>query len=61
MLAEDQLEVLEGTFQQRVDAFCRQLIREAMKQSGGNQAQAARLSGLTYDQFRYYRRKYAVT
>ncbi|REK18975.1 MAG: phage shock protein operon transcriptional activator [Planctomycetota bacterium] len=45
-------------FQQRVGDYCAQLIHDAMKQSGGNQAQAARILGLTYHQFRHYRRKY---
>lgn len=46
----------EGTFREKVDAFRRQLIDDAMARSGGNQAEAARLLGLTYDQFRHYYR-----
>ncbi len=38
----------EGKFQERVDAFCRQLLQEAMEQSGGNRARAARALGLSY-------------
>lgn len=48
-----------GTFEQKVDAFSRQLIRDAMNQAGANQAQAARLLGLSYHQFRYYLKKYS--
>ena len=57
MLSEDQLTIREGTFNERVDAFSRQLVRDALAQAEGNQAQAARLLGLSYHQFRYFRRK----
>ncbi len=46
-----------GTFSERVDAYTERLIREALEQSDGNQAKAARGLGLTYDQFRHYYRK----
>ena len=35
-----------------------QLVLDAMTRAGGVQAQAARLLGLSYHQFRYYRRKF---
>ncbi len=60
MLPSQQPQVQSGDFQQRVSAFSAQLIHDAMKQSDGNQAQAARLLGLTYHQFRHYLRKYGV-
>jgi DNA-binding NtrC family response regulator len=47
-----------GTFHERVEAFERQLIGEAMVASGGNQADAARRLGLAYHRFRYYAGKY---
>ncbi len=43
----------EGKFQDRVDAFCRQLLQQAMAQSGGNRAEAARALGLSYHKLRY--------
>lgn len=61
MLPEQRQAELEGGFRQRVDNYCRELIDEAMRKSGGNQAQAARLLGLTYHQFRHYHRKYLGT
>jgi transcriptional regulator with GAF, ATPase, and Fis domain len=48
-----------GSFYEKTDAFGRRLIEEALRQSGGNQAQAARSLGLSYHQFRYYHRKYS--
>ncbi len=57
MLAEE--EVLgKGTFKEKIDAFSRRLILDSLSHSGGNQAQAARLMGLSYHQFRYYAKKY---
>jgi transcriptional regulator with GAF, ATPase, and Fis domain len=47
-----------GTFRERVEGFERQLIRDALSASGGNQADAARRVGLAYHRFRYYARKY---
>ena len=47
-----------GTFRERVEGFERQLIRDALSASGGNQADAARRLGLAYHRFRYYARKY---
>jgi DNA-binding NtrC family response regulator len=48
----------DGGFTARVDAFERQLIRDALTASGGNQADAARRLGLAYHRFRYYAGKY---
>ena len=47
-----------GTFRERVEAFERQLIRDALSGAGGNQADAARRLGLAYHRFRYYAHKY---
>ena len=49
-----------GTFEDRVEAFKKQLIAEALATANGNQAQAARLLGLSYHQYRYFHRKYAL-
>ncbi|MBN1418439.1 MAG: sigma-54-dependent Fis family transcriptional regulator [Planctomycetes bacterium] len=46
-----------GTFREKIDAFERRLIREALERSGGNRARAARDLGLEYHQFRYYVKK----
>ena len=43
---------------ERIDRFKKRLIAEAMVESKGNQAKAARALGLTYHQFRYYHRKH---
>lgn len=47
-----------GGFESRVEAFKKQLILDALAQAHGNQAQAARLLGLSYHQYRYFRQKY---
>jgi DNA-binding NtrC family response regulator len=59
--AREELVPSSGAFQDRLDAVARRLLSDAMKQSGGNQAQAARDLGLSYHQFRYYLRKYLGT
>ena len=46
-----------GTFEERVVAFERRLIEEALRSAGGNQAAAARSLGLAYHRFRYYLQK----
>jgi len=47
-----------GSFYEKLTALSRRLIEDALHQSGGNQAQAARRLGLSYHQFRYYHKKY---
>ncbi len=47
-----------GTFRERVQGFERQLVRDALTASQGNQAEAARRLGLAYHRFRYYAQKY---
>jgi DNA-binding NtrC family response regulator len=46
-----------GTFEGKMEALERQLVSDAMRRAQGNQAEAARLLGLSYHQFRYYYRK----
>jgi DNA-binding NtrC family response regulator len=48
----------KSPFKQRVEAFERQLIHDALEAARGNQAQAARSLGLAYHQLRYYLKKY---
>ncbi|MCU0875226.1 MAG: sigma 54-interacting transcriptional regulator, partial [Pirellulaceae bacterium] len=50
----DDLAGQTGTFAERTALFARRLITEALSQSDGNQAAAARSLGLSYHQFRYY-------
>jgi DNA-binding NtrC family response regulator len=51
-------EPIRGTFDQRVRAFEKALLLNALKDVDGNQRAAARQLGMTYDQFRHYYRKY---
>jgi len=53
-------EPLSGSFDQRVRAFEKTLLANALKDAGGNQRGAAERLGMTYDQFRHYYRKYAL-
>ena len=46
-----------GTFEDRVAAFERRLVEEALAAAAGNQAEAARRLGLAYHRFRYYLQK----
>jgi DNA-binding NtrC family response regulator len=46
-----------GRLREKVDAYRKRLIADAMKDAGGNQALAARRLGITYNQFRHYWRK----
>jgi DNA-binding NtrC family response regulator len=54
-------EPIRGTFSQRVRAFEKTLLRNALKDTGGNQQAAARQLGMTYDQFRHYYKKYGLS
>jgi DNA-binding NtrC family response regulator len=53
-------EPIRGTFSQKVRAFEKALLANALKDAGGNQRVAARSLGMTYDQFRHYYRKFAL-
>jgi DNA-binding NtrC family response regulator len=55
------IDLTSGGFEDRVEAFKRSLILEALKHADGNQAQAARQLGLSYHQYRYFLRKYRDT
>lgn len=50
-----------GTFYEQLHAFSHRLIVDALRDTQGNQAEAARRLGLSYHQFRYYHRKYVRT
>jgi para-nitrobenzyl esterase len=50
--------ITPGSFKEKIDALEKSLVSSALQSSHHNQAQAARLLGLSYHQFRYYFRKY---
>ena len=54
------MEPIQGTFAQKVRAFEKALLANALKDTGGNQRAAAEKLGLTYDQLRHYYKKYAL-
>ena len=58
LLAQEDLLGAAGSFSEKMRSYAQRLIAESLKQSKGNQAQAARVLGLPYHRFRYYRRKY---
>ncbi len=49
-----------GSFQEKLDTVAKGLLAGALKQTGGNQKQAAKVLGLKYHQMRYYLKKYGV-
>jgi DNA-binding NtrC family response regulator len=49
-----------GSLKERVAAYERQLVLEALDAALGNQAEAARRLGLSYHQMRYFARKYSA-
>jgi len=53
-------EPLTGTFDERVAAFERTLLLTALKDAQGNQREAARALGMSYDQLRHYYKKYRL-
>ena len=61
MLHVDETAEHIGSFQDRVDSFSKRLLREAMRKNDNVQTEAARSLELTYDQFRYYRKKYEMS
>lgn len=60
MLASEEIASGVGTFKEKIDAFSKRLIIDALDRAEDNQAQAARLLGLSYHQFRYYHRKFVL-
>ncbi|MBI3857867.1 MAG: sigma-54-dependent Fis family transcriptional regulator [Planctomycetes bacterium] len=57
LILDDEPVAGRGGLHEKVEAYRRRLISEAIKESGGNQARAARSLGLSYHQFRYYYKK----
>jgi transcriptional regulator with GAF, ATPase, and Fis domain len=57
LLPEAELLAQPGSFHEKLDSLGRKMIADALNQTGGNQAAAARLLGLSYHQFRYYHKK----
>jgi transcriptional regulator with GAF, ATPase, and Fis domain len=55
--SEDEFLSQSGSFHEKLDSLGRRLITDALRQTQGNQAAAARLLGLSYHQFRYYHKK----
>ncbi len=53
-------EPIRGSFSERVSAFEKVLLVTALKDVQGNQREAARQLGMSYDQFRHYYRKYQL-
>jgi len=60
ILGESRVESKRTAFKERIEELEHQLVAEALERAGGNQAQAARLLGLSYHQFRYYHRKHGL-
>jgi DNA-binding NtrC family response regulator len=58
LVAQEDLLGAAGNFSEKMRSYAQRLIAESLKQAKGNQAQAARILGIPYHRFRYYRRKY---
>lgn len=58
LLPSEKIQTEELPFEEQMSAFAKHLIEKALIQCRYNQAAAARKLGLTYDQFRYYVKKY---
>ena len=54
------LEPLGGTFYEKVEAYEKTLLLNALKDARGNQDAAAKSLGMTYDQFRHCYKKYRL-
>lgn len=54
------VEPIRGTFYEKVMAYEKTLLLNALKDSGGNQRSAAKKLGMTYDQFRHFYKKYRL-
>jgi DNA-binding NtrC family response regulator len=54
------VEPLDGSFKEKVRAYEQSLLLGALKDSKGNQREAAKRLGLSYDQFRHYHKKYEL-
>ncbi|KAA3657392.1 MAG: AAA family ATPase [Calditrichaeota bacterium] len=53
-------EPMGGTFHDQVRAFEKSLLLNTLKDVMGNQREAAKRLGMTYDQFRHYYKKYSL-
>jgi DNA-binding NtrC family response regulator len=53
-------EPIRGTFTQKVRAFEKALLLNALKDADGNQRETAKKLGMSYDQFRHYYKKYRL-
>lgn len=53
-------EPIRGTFNEQVAAFERSLLLSALRDADGNQREAARSLGMSYDQFRHRFRKHGL-
>jgi DNA-binding NtrC family response regulator len=58
MLPAEQPAAKGNTFYEKIEAFKKSLIVDALAQAGGNQAKAARAVGLSYHQYRYFLKKF---
>jgi DNA-binding NtrC family response regulator len=54
------VEPMGGTFHEKVMAYEKSLLLNALKDSLGNQREAAKQLGMTYDQFRHCYKKYGL-
>lgn len=54
------VEPLGRTFHEKITAYEKNLLTNALKDSHGNQREAARHLGMSYDQFRHYYKKYKL-
>jgi DNA-binding NtrC family response regulator len=61
MLPKTETSIATGNMEEKVEAFRKRLIADALEEAGGNQAKAARALGISYHQFRYYRKKYRAS
>jgi len=57
-VAGETLDASEQGFEKQVETFELGLLRQALRNAGWNQRQAASHLGLSYDQFRHLYRKY---
>lgn len=54
------VEPIGGTFQEQVRAFEKSLLLNTLKDVSGNQREAAKRLGMTYDQLRHYYKKFSL-
>ena len=59
LLASEKV-ISRGSFKDKCAAFEKSLLDDALSQAKGNQAQAARLLGLSYHQLRHYLKKHSL-